>query len=61
MRTKAFSKPLQSVRPEIKPGKENTYLRITNKDVRKALFGQLVKKTLGPIKLNFKAMRLLQA
>ena len=59
VRAKAFPKPPYSAGPEVKPGKGNTYLRITNKDVRKVLFGQSVKKILGPIKFNIKAIRLL--
>ena len=59
VRAKAFPEPPQLAGPEVKPRKGNTHLRITNEDVRKALFGQSVKKALGPTKLNFKAIRLL--
>ena len=59
VRAKVFPKPPQLAGPEVKSGKENIYLRITNEDVRKALFDQSVKKASGPIKLNFKTIRLL--
>ena len=59
MRAKAFPEPPQSVGPEVKPGPGNTHLKITNEDVRKALFRQLIKKTPGPTKLNLKTIRLL--
>ena len=61
VRAKAFPEPPQLAGPEVKPGKGNTHLRITNEDVRRALFGQSVKKAPGPTKLNFKAIRLLWA
>ena len=59
MRAKTFSKPLQSIGLEVKLGSKNTHLKIINEDVRKVLFEQLVKKVLGPTKLNFKTIRLL--
>ena len=59
VRAKAFPKPPQSAGPEVKPVLGITYLKIINDDVRKALFGQTVKKTLGPTKLNFRVIRLL--
>ena len=59
VRAKAFFKPLQSIRLEVKPELRTTYFKITNDDVRKAFFGQVVKKILGPTKLNFKAIKLL--
>ena len=39
VRAKAFPEPPQLAGPEVKPGKGNTHLRITNEDVRRALFG----------------------
>ena len=59
VQAKAFPSPPQSVKPDVRPGIGSTHLRITNKDVRKALFNQAIKKAPGPSKLNFRAMRLL--
>ena len=59
VRAKAFPEPPQSAGPEVKPGLGTTHLKITNDDVRKALFGQAVKKAPGPTKLNFRTIRLL--
>ena len=59
VRAKAFLEPPQSAGSEVKPGLGTTHLKITDDDVRKALFGQIVKKISGPTKLNFKTIRLL--
>ena len=59
VRAKAFSELLQLAGLEVKLELGTTYFKITNDDVRKALFGQAVKKVLGPIKLNFRVIRLL--
>ena len=59
MRAKAFPKPSQLIGLEVTLEPKNTYFKIINEDVRKTLFGQLVKKALSPIKLNFKTIRLL--
>ena len=59
VRAKAFFEPPQSTGPEIKPKLGITYFKITNDDVRKTLFGQIIKKIPNPTKLNFRAIRLL--
>ena len=59
IRAKAFPSPPQSVGPEVRPEPGNTHLRITSEEVREALFNQSIRKTPGPTKLNFRAIRLL--
>ena len=58
IRAKTFFKLLKLVRPKVKLELRTTYFKIINDDVRKALFGQAVKKALVPTKLNFRTMRL---
>jgi hypothetical protein len=61
-RRMAFLEPIASsinIATTIDPSINAISSFITEKDIEKALLKQLIKKALGPDKLNFKAIRLL--
>ena len=52
VRAKAFPKPPQLIVLEVILGQGNIHRIITNEDIRKALFDQLIKKAPGPCQTN---------
>ena len=59
IKEKAFPKPLKGVERKAQDEGGGMWRKITDEDIRLALFDQSVKKAPGPDRLGFKAMRLL--
>jgi hypothetical protein len=49
-----FPKPLPGMKKKAKEVAEETYLEITEEEVKEAMYTQSVKKVPGPDKINFK-------
>jgi len=59
IKAEAFLKPLKGVERKAKEVGRGMWKKITDEDIRLALFDQSVKKAPGPDRLGFEAMRLL--
>jgi len=59
IKEEAFPKPLKGVERKTQEEGGEMWKKITNEDIRLALFDQSVKKAPGPDRLGFKAIRLL--
>jgi len=59
IKEEAFPKPLKGVRRKAQEERGEMWKKITDEDIREALFNQLVQKAPGPDRLGFKAIRLL--
>jgi len=59
IKEEAFPKPLKGVERKAQEEGGRMWKKITDEDIRLALFDQSVKKAPGPDRLGFKAMRLL--
>jgi len=55
----AFPKPLKGVERKAQEGGGEMWKKITDEDIREALFNQSVQKAPGPDRLGFKAVRIL--
>jgi len=59
IKEEAFPKPLKGVERKAQEEGGEMWKRITDEDIREALFSQSVQKAPGPDRLGFKAIRLL--
>jgi len=60
IKDEAFPKPLKGVEQKAQQEGGEMWKKITDEDIRKALFSQSVQKAPGPDRLGFKAIRFLQ-
>jgi len=59
IKEEAFPKPLKGVERKAQGEGGEMWKKITEEDIREALFNQSVKKAPGPDRLGFKAIQLL--
>ena len=59
IKEEAFPKPLKGVERKVQEEGGEMWKKITDEDVREALFNQSIQKAPGPDRLGFKVIRLL--